>query len=36
LLTDVNKILSSSRPPEPVKVSYCRRCSYSELCWGSG
>ena len=36
LLEDIEKILSSPRPPEPVKVPYCRKCSYSELCWGSG
>jgi CRISPR-associated exonuclease Cas4 len=36
LLEDMKEILLSSKPPEPVKVSYCRRCSYSELCWGSG
>jgi len=35
LLEDMQKILSSLRPPEPLKVPYCRRCSYSELCWGS-
>jgi len=36
LLEDMEKIFSSPRPPEPVKVPYCRKCSYSELCWGSG
>jgi len=36
LLGDMDKLLSSSGPPEPLKVPYCRRCSYSELCWGSG
>ena len=35
LLKDMEKILSSSRPPEPLKTPYCKRCSYSELCWGS-
>jgi len=35
LLEDMKKILSCPKPPEPVKVPYCRRCSYSELCWGS-
>jgi len=35
LLEDIDKVLSSSKPPEPVKVPYCRRCSYGELCWGS-
>ena len=36
LLEDMNRVLSNPKPPEPVKVPYCRRCSYSELCWGSG
>jgi len=36
LLEDIEKILSGPRPPEPVRGPYCHRCSYSELCWGSG
>jgi len=35
MLEDLEKVSSSSKPPEPVKVPYCRRCSYSELCWGA-
>jgi CRISPR-associated exonuclease Cas4 len=35
VLQDMEKILSESRPPQPVKIPYCRRCSYNELCWGS-
>ena len=35
VLQDMEKILSESSPPQPVKIPYCRRCSYNELCWGS-
>lgn len=35
VLQDMEKILSESSPPPPVKIGYCRRCSYNELCWGS-
>jgi CRISPR-associated exonuclease Cas4 len=35
VLEDMEMILSSNSPPLPVKIGYCRRCSYNELCWGS-
>ena len=35
ILEDMEKILSSPTAPSPVKVGFCRRCSYNELCWGS-
>jgi CRISPR-associated exonuclease Cas4 len=34
ILKDMEKILSN-KPPPPIKIRYCRRCSYNELCWGS-
>ena len=35
ILEDMEKILSSQIPAAPIKTGYCRKCSYSELCWGS-
>ena len=34
VLGNMEKILSSQIPPSPVKIGFCRRCSYNELCWG--
>lgn len=35
ILQEMSGILSEPKPPQPVKIPYCRRCSYVELCWGS-
>ena len=35
VLNDMAKNLSNMIPPSPIKIRYCRRCSYNELCWGS-
>ena len=35
ILKDMEKILSNKTPTPPIKIGYCRRCSYNELCWGS-
>lgn len=35
ILEDMKQILSSPTAPSPIKVGFCRRCSYNELCWGS-
>ncbi|MEM3688163.1 CRISPR-associated protein Cas4, partial [Saccharolobus sp.] len=32
ILNEINKILSMPKPPDPIYIRYCRRCSYSELC----
>jgi len=29
----VENILSLSNPPKPVKIQYCKRCAYKEICW---
>ena len=34
VLEEIGEILSRQNPPEPVRIPYCRRCSYNELCWG--
>jgi CRISPR-associated exonuclease Cas4 len=36
VLEEIRAILSKPSVPAPVKIGYCRRCSYNELCWGSG
>jgi len=33
ILVEIGEILSSSMPPEALRLPYCRRCSYYELCW---
>ena len=35
ILQEIGEILSKPIPPKPLKIPYCRRCSYNELCWGS-
>jgi CRISPR-associated exonuclease Cas4 len=35
VLRDIDQILEQERPPQAVKIGYCKRCSYFELCWGS-
>ncbi len=35
VLDEMQRILAERNPPAPVKIPYCRRCSYNELCWGS-
>jgi CRISPR-associated exonuclease Cas4 len=32
-LANIRRILSMSKPPDAEKKSYCKRCSYYELCW---
>ena len=34
VVDEIGRILSEPKPPDPVKIGYCRRCSYNELCWG--
>jgi len=33
VLTEIEKLLAESYPPEAIKRNYCRKCSYYELCW---
>ena len=33
VLADITSLLSSDKPPSGVRKSYCRKCSYFELCW---
>jgi CRISPR-associated exonuclease Cas4 len=35
ILREIHEILRQQCPPKPVKIGYCRKCSYSEFCWGS-
>ncbi|MCD6247967.1 MAG: CRISPR-associated protein Cas4 [Hadesarchaea archaeon] len=32
-LEEIKRVLSSPEPPPAEKKSYCRKCSYYELCW---
>ncbi|BAA29244.1 CRISPR-associated protein Cas4 [Pyrococcus horikoshii] len=29
----IEEVVSSPKPPKPVKKPYCRKCSYRDLCW---
>jgi len=29
----IEKIISRDKPPEPVRVGFCKRCAYREFCW---
>jgi CRISPR-associated exonuclease Cas4 len=33
ILQKIKEIISSNQPPKPVKLPYCRKCSYFEFCW---
>jgi len=33
VIKDIGRILSEANPPVAVKIGYCRKCSYNELCW---
>jgi len=33
VLEEIGRILSMPNPPNPVRIGFCRRCSYNELCW---
>lgn len=30
---DIEAIVALNRPPEVVKIKYCRNCAYNEFCW---
>ncbi|MBI5253816.1 MAG: CRISPR-associated protein Cas4 [Euryarchaeota archaeon] len=33
ILSEIGQILSQGNPPSVEKKSYCKKCSYYELCW---
>lgn len=32
-MKNILDIISLPKPPEPIKIKYCRSCAYSEFCW---
>ncbi len=32
-IRNIEKILESERPPPAVRVPYCKRCAYKDMCW---
>lgn len=30
---EILKLIYSDTPPSPVKIKYCSRCAYKEMCW---
>ena len=30
---EILRILYLPRPPKPVKIKFCKKCAYAELCW---
>lgn len=32
-ISDIEAIVGLDRPPEVVKIKYCRNCAYNEFCW---
>ncbi|MHB1421127.1 MAG: CRISPR-associated protein Cas4 [Bacillota bacterium] len=30
---EILRILYLPRPPEPVKINFCKKCAYAEFCW---
>jgi CRISPR-associated exonuclease Cas4 len=33
-ISDVKKVISSEKVPEPKRTPYCRKCAYRDFCWG--
>ncbi len=33
VLKDIAKIVSAEKPPEKIKISACKMCSYFQFCW---
>ncbi|RLF26104.1 MAG: CRISPR-associated protein Cas4 [Thermoplasmata archaeon] len=34
MLQEMASALNTDKPPPPVKIPYCRSCSFQEICWG--
>jgi CRISPR-associated exonuclease Cas4 len=32
-IAEIENIISSDIPPEPVKIQFCTKCAYREFCW---
>ncbi len=32
-LEDIQEIINFEKPPQPERKTYCKKCSYYELCW---
>jgi len=32
-IDDIERILCMERPPPAVKIPYCRKCAYRDMCW---
>jgi CRISPR-associated exonuclease Cas4 len=32
-LNDIKKIVNAEKPPEPIRIPYCRKCAYKDFCW---
>jgi CRISPR-associated exonuclease Cas4 len=32
-IAEIENIISSDIPPEPVKIRFCTKCAYREFCW---
>lgn len=30
---NIREIINQEKPPEPVKIKFCRNCAYREFCW---
>lgn len=33
VIREINELVGEKNPPPPRKKTYCRKCSYFELCW---
>lgn len=31
--SEIERAMEQPRPPEPIKIKYCRNCAYREFCW---
>ncbi|MCR6692163.1 MAG: CRISPR-associated protein Cas4 [archaeon YNP-LCB-003-016] len=32
-LNEIKKIINAEKPPEPIRIPYCRKCAYKDFCW---
>lgn len=33
IVSDIERIVSMEKPPEPFRINFCKKCAYAEFCW---
>ena len=32
-ISAINKIIEMEKPPKPVRIRFCKKCGYNNICW---